>query len=384
MKKKICFVVAVLDTAQAFLRDHIEALSKDYDIYLAGNICKSDEDSIRLLSANSTISNIYHLDIERGISIWRDIKAIWQTFRYFQTTKFDAVHSITPKAGLVTAVAGWLAGVKHRTHIFTGQVWATRNGFSRWILKSIDKLIASLDNHILVDGMSQKVYLEKEGVLKREQAQVFGDGSISGVNSVRFAPNASARQSIRSELGIKEDILCYIFMGRLNHDKGINELYAAFNHLASEIKDVFLLIVGKDEDNFSKRLSFYPNIIAGKNFNYYGVTAEPEKVFNAGDVFILPTYREGFGSSVLEAASVGLPCICSDAYGVLDSYVENETGLRCHVGDTDSLYNCMREMYNNPIMRKQMGERARQRAIRDFNGARLTKCWVEFYQRILK
>ena len=378
MKKKICFVVAVVDTAQAFLRDHIEGLSKEYEVYLAGNI--TNHDDLTMLA----IAGVHPLGIERGISVWRDIKAIWQTFRYFLTMKFDAVHSVTPKAGLVTAVAGWLAGVKHRTHIFTGQVWATRNGSSRWILKSIDKLIASLDNHILVDGKSQKTFLEKEGVLKKDQAQVFGDGSISGVNSVRFAPNASARQSIRSELGIKEGTLCYIFVGRLNHDKGINELYGAFERMASEKNDVFLLLVGWDEDNYSTKLSPYPHIIVGKNFHYYGVTLEPEKVLNAGDVFILPTYREGFGSSVLEAASVGLPCICSDAYGVLDSYVENETGLRCHVGDTDSLYNCMREMYDNPVKRKQMGERARLRAIKDFNGARLTKCWVEFYQRILK
>ncbi len=377
MRKKICFVIAVVDTAQAFLRDHIEALSKEYDVYLAGNI--KNQDDLTMLS----VAGVHPLGIERGISVWRDLKAIWQAFRFFKTIRFDAVHSITPKAGLVTAVAGWLAGIKHRTHIFTGQVWATRHGASRWILKSIDKLIAGLDNHILVDGKSQRAFLEEEGVLRKGTAQVFGDGSISGVNSVRFAPNKSARLSIRSELGIQDNTVCYIFVGRLNHDKGINELYMAFDRLASEKNDVFLLLVGWDEDNYGTNLSSYSHIIAGKNFCYYGITLEPEKVLNAGDVFTLPTYREGFGSSVLEAACIGLPCICSDAYGVLDAYIENETGLRCHVGDVDSLYKCMREMYDNPDKRKQMGERARQRAITDFNGARLTKYWVEFYQQIL-
>ena len=100
-------------------------------------------------------------------------------------------------------------------------------------------------------------------------------------------------------------------------------------------------------------------------------------------MFVLPTYREGFGTSVLEAACIGLPCICSDAYGVQDAFVENETGLKCHVGDSDSLYQCMRKMYDNPSLVKEMGINSRQRALKDFNGAVLTECWVDFYKQIL-
>lgn len=376
-KKKICFVVAIPGTAESFLRDHIEALSKEYDVYLAGNI-KSDDD-VRGLA----LKGWHHIDIERGISLWRDLKATWQAMRYFRRMKFSVVHSVTPKAGLVTALAGWLGGVKHRTHIFTGQVWSTRKGLMRTMLKSIDKVIARLDNHILVDGKSQRAFLVSEGVLREGQAEVFGHGSISGVNSVRFVPNADARQKIRGEIGIKEDTICYIFLGRLNHDKGIGELYEAFNRLAAEVQDVFLLLVGSDEEGYIDKLPQYPHIVEGKNFHFYGHTREPEKVLNAGDVYTLPTYREGFGTSILEAACIGLPCICSDAYGVLDAYVENETGLRCHVGDANSLYECMKQMHDNPNQMKRMGQQGRQRALSDFSGARLTEYWVDFYHRMI-
>lgn len=377
MRKKICFVVAIPGTAESFLRDHIEALSREYDVYLAGNI-KNDEE-VKLLA----LAGWHRIEIERGISLWRDIKAVWQAVRYFRQMKFDAVHSVTPKAGLVTALAGKLAGVKHRTHIFTGQVWATKKGIMRWMLKLLDKVIVCFDNHIMVDGKSQRTFLEKEGVLREGQAKVFGHGSISGVNSQRFVPDIKARKTIRENIGIKEHVLCFVFLGRLNHDKGIGELYEAYNRLASEVDDIFLLFIGRDEEGYLEKKAAYPQIVDGKNFFYYGTTPKPEEVLNAGDVFVLPTYREGFGTSVLEAACIGLPCICSDAYGVLDTYIPNETGLQCHVGDSELLYNCMKKMHDHPELIKNMGTRSRERALRDFKGSDLTAYWVRFYRGIL-
>ncbi len=376
VKKKICFVTAVPVTASAFLRDHMNALHQEYEVYYV-----SSEKDINKI--NIIYDSYQCIHIERGISLIKDLKSVWCLYRYFRKMKFDAVHSVTPKAGLVTALAAYLARVPHRTHIFTGQVWATQKGFIRWLLKSIDKIIARLDNHIMVDGKPQRAFLEQEGVLKVGRAEVFHNGSISGVNSKRFSPDIETRKKIRNEVGIKDNQLCFIFLGRLNHDKGIGEIYEAYNKLAAERADIYLLFVGFDEERYIKRLTDYSNIKQGKNFYFYGSTPKPEKVLNAGDVFVLPTYREGFGTSVLEAASVGLPSICSDAYGVIDAYVDGETGLKCHVGDADSLYNCMKKMCDNPNLVKEMGKKSRERVLRDFKGEDLTKCWVDFYHRIL-
>lgn len=376
MKKKICFVTAIAGTAESFLRDHMAALREEYEVYYVSN--EPDEMKIRVAHDG------YHcVNIQRGISLKNDLTAVWQLYHYFKKMKFDAVHSVTPKAGLVTSIAAWMAGVPHRTHIFTGQVWATRTGIMRWGLKSLDKVIAGFDNHVMVDGKSQRTFLEKEGVLHEGEAEVFGHGSISGVNSQRFVPDAKARKAIRENIGIKERVLCFVFLGRLNHDKGIGELYEAYNRLASEVDDVFLLLVGWDEEGYLEKKSSYPQIVDGTNFYYYGTTPKPEEVLNAGDVFVLPTYREGFGTSVLEAACIGIPCICSDAYGVLDAYIPDETGLQCHVGDSESLYNCMKKMHDHPELIKSMGARSRERALSDFKGSDLTAYWVRFYRGIL-
>lgn len=377
MKKNICFVTAVAATAESFLHDHISALRNEYCVYYVCN--EPDEKKIKL-----KLDGYHYVNIQRKISIWNDLRAVWQMYSYLKKMKFDAVHTVTPKAGLVTAIAARLAGIPHRTHIFTGQAWATRTGVMKCLLKLTDKMIVWLDNYIMVDGKSQRSYIEKEGVLKKGQGIVFLHGSISGVNSERFVPNRTTRNEIREKIGIKDEMLCFIFLGRLNHDKGIGELYEAYNRLATERKDVFLLLVGIDEEGYITRSLEYKSIKEGENFHFYGLTPEPEKVLNAGDVYVLPTYREGFGTSVLEAACIGLPSICSDAYGVQDAFIDGETGLRCKVGDAESLYQCMRKMCENPDMVKEMGRKSRERALRDFDGAKLTECWVDFYREILK
>ncbi|MBR5034804.1 MAG: glycosyltransferase family 4 protein [Bacteroidales bacterium] len=374
-KKKICFITAIPGTATAFLSAHMSALSQHYAVHY---VCNSPEGAV----AGLQYDEFKHVGIERGVSIGKDLKAVFQLYKYCKAQKFDVVHSVTPKAGLLTALAGWMAHVPNRIHIFTGQVWATRKGFMRWLLKMLDKLTVLLDTHILVDGRSQRAFLEKEGVLKKGQATVFGEGSICGVDIHRFEPKAEVRKQIRQQIGAEDDMLVFLFMGRLNHDKGIGELYAAFDKLASETDNVFLLLIGDDEQDYISKLGQFPNI-KKTNFYYFEETHVPEKILNAGDVFVLPSYREGFGTSVLEAASMGMPAITSDAYGVLDAIVEGETGLRCKCGDVSALYGCMKFFYEHPDAVATMGAKSRERVSRDFSGERLTGYWEEFYHSLL-
>ena len=363
-RKKICFVVAVPSSAQVFLKDHIEALREDYDVYIAGNISSSDE------VAGLNVCSYQHIDIEREISIKNDLKAVRQLSSYFRKMKFDAVHSVTPKAGLVSALAGFLARIPVRIHIFTGQVWATRKGAMRFMLKSIDWLIAKLNTHILVDGASQRQFLVDEGVVSAKKAQVLGDGSIAGVNIQRFEPTEDSRKSARQELNIADDKVVFVFMGRLNHDKGMYELLPAFDKLVETNKNVFLLLFGADEENVSATFGNYKNLNK-ENFLNYGL-------------FVLPTYREGFGSSVIEAACLGLPTITSDAYGVLDASIPGETGLRCKVGDVETLYACMEELAGDAEKRKRFGDAGRKRVLEKFAGSVVVKHWKQFYDTILK
>lgn len=376
-RKKICFVVALPGSAQSFLKDHIKALAKEYDVYLVANLESASGFTL------DGLSGVQNVAIVRNISIGKDCKAVLDLASYFRKMKFDAVHSVTPKAGLVTALAARLAGIKHRIHIFTGQVWATRSGMMRILLKSIDKLIATCNNHILVDGESQRQFLVSEGVVSDRKSRVLGAGSICGANTVRFTPEENVRVKERAHMNIPTDKIVFTFMGRLNRDKGIFELLSAFNELATTSPNAFLLIFGRDEENCLSKINEYPNIHGGENFLYFGPTSTPQLSLQAADVFCLPSYREGFGMSVIEASCLGLPVICSDAYGLADTMVDNETGLRCKVADIPTLVKDMKYFYDNADERQRMGENGRKRVLELFTGEKIVNAWCDYYRSML-
>lgn len=378
-KKKIAFVVAVPMTARAFLMDHIAMLKKVYEVHLVANFANDNE-----MSEFVDAGLICHsAPIQRAISIKGDLKGLFALCKLFKAEKFDCVHSVTPKAGLLTAIAGWLAHVTNRVHIFTGQVWATRKGAMRMMLKFMDKVISTLDTRILVDGEGQRQFLIKEGVLNDKKSMVPAEGSIAGIKLDRYVISEDVRKEERSKLGLSDDQVVYIFLGRLNHDKGIGELYEAFNRLVAECPESILLFYGMDEEGYDAKVSEYSNIVRGKNYFFPGLTKTPFNALQAGDVFVLPTWREGFGVSVLEAQALGLPVITSDAYGVVDASVDGVTGLRCKVNDSEGLYRVMRQYYEDADLRRAHGLAGRKRVEEHFSNEVVSKAWRRIYEEML-
>jgi len=372
-KKSICFVVSSPFTAKAFLLNHFKVLSKHFDIYLVANFEKLD---ITMFS-DTPIKGIKNINIFRDINVIKDIKALLSLWLYLRKMKFDAVHTVTPKAGLLGGLASKLAGINMRVHIFTGQVWHTKTGVFKKILKFLDKVIVWNASDILVDGESQRQFLIQNSILTPNNSFVLGKGSISGVDTDRFIPNKTIRNEIRRELNIKHDEIVYMFLGRMNKDKGIHELAKAFNQLQLQNPKAFLLLVGGDEENMTSVL--HQEV---KNINrviFYGITPTPERLIQACDVFCLPSYREGFGTSIIEASLLAKPIICSDTYGLMETIIENKTGLRHNVADVDSLYLQMYKLVNNEKLRESLGIEGRQYVLNHFSANAISKKWLEFY-----
>lgn len=378
-KRKIAFVVAIPITARAFLMDHIAYLQKEYEVHLVANF--PTEDDKKEFEAVGLIC--HSAPIQRAIGIGGDLKGLFALRKLFKKEKFECVHSVTPKAGLLTSIAGWMAGVPHRVHIFTGQVWATRKGAMRTLLKFLDKLMVMFDTNLLVDGEGQRQFLIKEGVLTDKNSKVPAEGSIAGIKLERYVISQEVRKQEREGLGLTDDKVIYIFLGRLNHDKGIGELYEAFNRLVAECPNSVLLFYGMDEEGYDAKVVDYPNIKKGENYFFPGLTKTPFNALQAGDVFVLPTWREGFGVSVLEAQALGLPVITSDAYGVVDASIEGVTALRCGVNDPEGLYKAMKQYYEDSELRKTHGEAGRRRVEDHFSNDVVSKAWVEFYKEML-
>lgn len=377
-KKKIAFIVAIPSSAESFLADHIAKLQEHYEVHLVANFPENYDGSMFFKEVT-----FHHVPIQRSIKFGPDWKTLWSLKKLFKLEKFECVHSVTPKAGLLTALAGWMARVPNRVHIFTGQVWTTRKGAMRMILKGMDKFIAKLNTRILVDGEGQRQYLIKEGVLKERNSMVPAEGSIAGIKLDRYVISPEVRKREREGLGLADDKVVYIFLGRLNHDKGIGELYEAFNRLAMECPKSVLLFYGMDEEGYDAKAEAYPNIKKGENYFFPGLTKTPFNALQAGDVFVLPTWREGFGVSVLEAQALGLPVITSDAYGVVDASVEGVTALRCGVNDPEGLYKAMKQYYVDAELRKSHGQAGRERVNNHFSNDVVSRVWLDIYKDML-
>lgn len=377
MKKKICFVVSAPVTVTSFMCNHILELSKLYDIYLVANFSGYEINLLKDLPLKHT----KNISIYRGISLFMDLKALYSLIKYFNDNNFDAVHTITPKAGLLGIISSRIAGIKVRIHIFTGQVWHTKKGLFRKILMFLDRLIVSNATIILVDGESQRQFLIDKAIIKSINSRVLGRGSISGVDITRFKPSIQMKQMVRKELGISSDEVVYMFLGRLNIDKGIPELAVAFDNISQKNKKVRLLLVGDDEENMR---IFVKNTVKDiDKVIFTGSTRQPERFLQACDIFCLPSHREGFGTSVVEASSLEKPIICSNTYGLMETIIDKNTGIRHKVNNIVSLQKAMETLLYDVNLRKMYGKNGRNYILKNFTSQQITSRWIEFYKEVL-
>lgn len=372
MKKKICFVVSSTMTVNAFLQEPIRYLSKYYQVYVAVN------GSVDALSPSLKKKvTVLPVSIERKISFRHDLRALFQLFCIFRKYNFHSVHSVTPKAGLLAMLAAFLSGVKIRTHTFTGQVWVTSKGLKRWFFKGMDCMIALFATNILVDSASQRQFLLDEKVVSAAKSSVLAQGSISGVDIDRFKPNEKARSKIRKELAIDNGAFAFLFIGRLNRDKGVLDLAIAFSRIAK--KGVHMLIVGPDEAGIQKEMEVLLEHCK-EQVHFIGFSDLPEDYMAAADVLCLPSYREGFGSVVIEAAAVGIPAIGSKIYGVEDAIADGYSGLLFPAGNPAELSMCMEKIVADNEFTKLLGSNARKRVFEQFTSEYLASAWLAYYQ----
>lgn len=373
----MCFVLTSSFAVNGFLLNHFRVLADHYSITLLVNTFDyplSDKLDPRV--------RVAHLAIERQISVAKDLGVLWRLWRFFSLEKFDLVHSMTPKAGLLAMLAAGLAGIPHRIHTFTGQVWANRCGVGRYFLKYLDKVIVFSANRILTDSQSQSDFLEAEGVVKAGGVGVLGPGSISGVDPSRFSPDGAIRKQLRDELDIPSDAVVFISLGRINLEKGILDFVRAFVALKLRYPTAWVIVAGPDEGNLSGRiLEEMGN--GSSRFKLIPRVVSAENYLAAADVLVLPSYREGFGTVVLEAAAVGLPTIASRIYGLTDAVQDQRTGLLFPVGDVSALCASMEALLVDAPRRIEMGRAARQRALAEFSADAVSEAWLAEYRVLL-
>jgi glycosyltransferase involved in cell wall biosynthesis len=364
-------------TVRVFLKPLLAAMHEHYDLTVVVNTKNT-----ALLSELGVVGTLKPLAIERSVSLRRDLQALLSLTWLMRARRFDLVQSMTPKAGLLAMVASWLARTPARVHTFTGQVWATRRGLSRMVLRGLDRVVARCATFTLADSPSQRAFLIREGVVPAAKVFVLGSGSVSGVDPTRFQPDPALRRSVRERLAIGLHELVLLFVGRLTRDKGVLDLARAFAALADDLPDVRLVLVGPDEQQMRPAMGAVCRRHLAR-MHFIEFTAAPEDVMAAADVICLPSFREGFGSVLIEAASVGVPAVASRIYGIVDAVVDHTTGLLHEPGDVAGLLAHLRRLARDPALRRALGDAARARVVREFPERRLTSAQLEVYARLL-
>lgn len=351
-------------------------MSEAHDVTV---ICDSD----KLHLIDDIDARFLFVNIERQIIPVRDLKALLRLIAIFRRERFDIVHSIMPKAGLLAMMAAWCCRVPVRIHTFSGQVWATRTGLFRKLLIAMDAMIARCSTLVLVDSATQRELLIDVGVARPERSMVLGEGSICGIDMARFRPDAGARDKVRRELDIPDEAVVILFAGRLNRDKGIADLAAAFCLVAPARPTAHLLIVAAEEEiSFAQVRELCA--AAGDRVRLVPFSTTPERYMAAADIYCLPSYREGMPMSVLETAACGIPSIVSEIYGTRDAVVAGVTGLFFPVGNAARLAEALDRLIEPADRRLAMGAAARSRIQRSFSSEGFHRALADLYRHLLR
>lgn len=379
---KICRVATIPFVFTYHLRSQIAAtVQEGHEVYLVSSPSKELE-----TVARETGTCSYPITIHRNISLWRDLKSLFQLYLYFRKMNFGIVHSMTQKAGLLTALAGFLTRVPIRLHTFTGQPWMHQKGIARSVAKICDWLIIKLNTRCYTDSESQRNYLVQEGVSHKKGLKILGPGSLAGIDLQRFRLEKwqASRDQIRRELNIPETAKIINFTGRINLEKGIQELIDAFENLSIKQLDIFLLLVGPFEVNrdpvppeLMQRIKKNPHI------RTLGDSPQPEKFFAVSDLLCLPSYREGFGIVVLEAAAMGIPTIGTRVVGLVDSVIDGQTGILVSPRDSQALQQALEKILNDYELQKKMGQNAMEH-VQSFDSRHINALVLKEYSDLLE
>jgi len=375
-KPVIVRVVTAPEAVEFHLKNTLEFISNDFTTLVVG-------DGVSKFRGLFPAITYVDLKIERKISLWADLVAIVKLVIILRSLKPCVIHTIMPKAGLIGAVAGSIARVPVRVHTFTGQVWANKVGISKRILILIDRLIVTLNTDAFTDSFSQSDFLFKSGVSKYGlPLPVIGDGSLSGVDLNRFDPSKlkMAGHSIRKKYGVPEQAFVFLFVGRKCRDKGVLDLIEAFASVQKRVKlQSYLMLVGPDEDHGEITARLEERRDLSQNVISVGIVSRPEEYFAAANVFCLPSYREGFGSVVIEAAALKLPTIGTRISGLVDAIVDGETGMLVSPGNINELAEAMVKLATSPSLAECYGVNARRRVEEKFSSLRLYTRLKDFY-----
>ena len=361
-KIKIIRTATVALSLDYLLKGQLAFLNERYEI-----VAVSGEDAHLENVAKREGVRTVNVPMQRAIRPLQDLVSLWQLYRLFKKEKPQIVHSITPKAGLLSMVAAKMAGVPIRIHTFTGLIFPSKQGMLQQLLIAMDRLLCWAATTIIPEGKGVKNDLVAYKITSKPLA-VLAKGNVNGIDTNYFSPEAipaKKKENLKNQLHIQPTDFVFVFVGRLVGDKGINELVEAFGKLEMGDwglrKGIKLLLVGPFETDLDplktetlKAIQTNPNIIA------VGFQQEVRSYFAIANALVFPSYREGFPNVVLQAGAMELPSIVSNINGCNEIIKEDYNGLLIPAKDSNAVYDAMKKMVEDKALCQKLKANSRQ------------------------
>lgn len=322
----------------------------------------------------------------RAISPIRDMISLWNLIRVIRSFRPDIIHSHTPKAGLLSMLAGWLCRVPVRMHTVAGLPLMEAHGLKRWLLLQAERTTYRFANKVLVNSFGLADYIHQHISRRINRAAVLGGGSSNGIDLGYFDPllMQSAGREIRLRLGLADGCVVFVFVGRLVRDKGVGELLLAFDAVRLRLPDCALILVGSEEPDRDPLLpSERARINMGDHIHSAGYQQDVRPWIEAANVLVLPSYREGLPNVLLQAGAMNKPSIATDINGCNEIIEDGVTGLLVKPRDPAGLAAAMRSLAGDPERRGFMGEAARKRIAGRYDQQRIWTDLEATYRQLL-
>jgi len=311
----------------------------------------------------------YAVPMARQISVLGDLLSLWRLWRLIRRVRPAITNVGTPKAGLLGGLASYLSRVPCRVYTLRGLRCETSTGWKRSCLILAERIACRCAHRVICVSNSLHKEAIALGIADPRKFVVLASGSSNGVDADRFAPSSERlRQAaaLRQELGIPQDAPVVGFVGRFTGDKGIGELIDAYLSLRHSHPELYLLLVGDFEEGDPVPIQVRKAIRDDSQIICTGSVQDPAPYYHAMDVLALPTYREGFPNTVLEAQAAAKPVVTTNATGAVDSVQDGITGFLVPVGDVESLTSAIAQLIQRPEMARQIGRRGYERVQREF------------------
>lgn len=366
MRLKIVRITTVPISFRLLLTNQLEFFqAHGFDVYAV-----SGKDDISGYPFSGTIPFI-QIPFTRRISPFADLICLIKLIRILKQIKPHIVHTHTPKAGFLGMMAAWLCGVPIRLHTVAGLPWIDKSGVSRKIFMFIEWLTYFFSTSIYPNSVGLTGFIQSVFPSFCRKIKIIGKGSSNGIDVAYFSPDKNIYESaraIRAQYHIPDHAIVIGFVGRLVRDKGIGELLAAFKLIVQENTGVYLMLVGPEEPERDPLLpadrafiTSHPNIIAP------GFQEDVRPWLMSMDVFVFPSYREGFPNALLQAACMSRACIATNINGNDEIIQDKFSGILVPVKDIENLKNAIRFLIQDKNLRELYGQRAREFVIAHFS-----------------